>query len=115
VTAGKDNIVIFVIFLLDGEPCDDNSHLLAKDNKLFAIKDVTLGRAKVIIQECRYLIVVKTKFSTLLKQKAFKEVLRSLYDVTTLELNLQTISVSKTDALGYYREIPARIVLRLAH
>jgi len=76
VTAGKNNIVIFVI--LDGEPCDDNSHLLAKDNKVFAIKDVTLGRARA--SQCRYLIVVKIKLSTLLKQKAFKEVLRSLYD-----------------------------------
>jgi hypothetical protein len=80
----------------DGEPCDDGSHLLTKDNKVPAIKDATLGRTRVIKQESRYLIalVTKTRASTLLE--ILKEALRSLYDVT-LELNLRTISISKID------------------
>jgi len=85
--ARKDNIVIFV---RDGEPCDDGSHLLTKDNKVPTIKDVTLGRARVIKQKqgCRYLIVlvVKTKVSTL-EEETFKEPLRLLYDII-LDLNL---------------------------
>jgi len=51
----KNNIVIFVI--QDGEPCDDNSHLLSKKNKIPVIKDTILGRARIIKQACRYLIV----------------------------------------------------------
>jgi len=83
------------------------AHLLAKANKVSAIKDI-FGRARVshktlIKQECRYFIalVAKAKVSILLEEKTLKESLRSLYDVT-LELNLQTISknpsISKTDA-----------------
>jgi len=67
--ARKDNIVIFVS--QDGDSCDDASHLLAKDNKVLAIKDATLARARVIKQRCRYLIalIVKTKVSNLWKKK----------------------------------------------
>jgi len=63
-----------------------------------AIKDAIVGKTRGIKQGCRYLIalVVKTKISTLLEEKTLKEALRSLYDVT-LELNLQIISVFKTD------------------
>jgi hypothetical protein len=94
--ARKDNIVIFVT--QDGEPCDDGSHLLAKDNKVPVIKDATLGRARVIKRGRRYLIalVTKTRASALLEKEILKEALRSLYDVT-LELNLRTISLFKTD------------------
>jgi len=72
--------------------------LLAKDNKGPAIKDAILRRARVIKQEYKYLIalVVRTRVSTLLEEKTLKEALHSLYDVT-LELSLQTISVSKID------------------
>jgi len=57
-----------------------------------------LKRARVIKQGCKYLIalVVRTRVSTLLKEKTLKKALRSLYNVT-LELNLKTISISKTD------------------
>jgi len=66
------------------------------NNKVSAIKDATLG-ARIIKQGYRYFIalVVKTKVSTLLKEKNLKEAFRSL--CITLELNLQIISVSKTD------------------
>jgi len=59
---------------------------------------VTLGKARVIKQGCRYLIalIVKTKVFAFLKEKILKKALRSLYDVI-LELQLQTISISKTD------------------
>jgi len=59
---------------------------------------VTLGKARVIKQGCRYLIalIVKTKVFALLEEKILKKALRSLYDVI-LELQLQTISISKTD------------------
>jgi len=72
--------------------------LLAEDNKVPAIKDAILGRARVIKQEYRYLIalVVRTRVSILLEEKTLKKALRSLYDITP-ELSLQTISVSKTD------------------
>jgi len=58
---------------------------------------VTLERVRVIKQGCRYLIalVIKTKVSTLLEEETLKEALCSLY--VTLELNLQTISVCRTD------------------
>jgi len=36
----KDNALIFVT--QDGEPCDDGSHLLAKNNKVPAIKKCDL-------------------------------------------------------------------------
>jgi len=66
--ARKNSIVIFVN--QDREPCDDNSHLLARDNKFPAIKDAILGRARVIKQGCRYLIaLMKTKVSILLEEK----------------------------------------------
>jgi len=57
-----------------------------------------LGERESSKQECRYFIalVVKTKVSILLEEKIVKEAVCSLYDVT-LELNLQTIFVSKTD------------------
>jgi len=50
------------------------AHLLAKANKVSAIKDI-FGRARVIKQECRYLIalVAKTKVSILLEEKTLKE------------------------------------------
>jgi len=35
--------------------------LLARDNKVPAIKDATLGRARVIKQGCRYLIALIAK------------------------------------------------------
>jgi len=41
----KDSIVIFVT--KDEKPCDNDSHLLAKDNRIFVIKDATLG-ARII-------------------------------------------------------------------
>jgi len=60
------------------------------------MKDATFGRAKVIKQGCRYFIALaKTRVSILLEEKILKEALRSLY--ITLKLNLQIISVSKTD------------------
>jgi uncharacterized Zn ribbon protein len=92
----KDNIIIFVT--QDGEPCDDSSHMLAKDNKVSVIKDAKLGRARVIKQGSRYLIILVTKSRAyaLLGKETLKEALRSLYDVT-LELNLQTISLSDVD------------------
>jgi len=54
---------------------------------------------RVIKQGCRYLIalvIVETGVSALLEEKVLKEAFRSLYDVT-LELQLQPISISKTD------------------
>jgi len=94
--ARTDSIVIFLT--QDGESCDDGSHLLTKDNRIPAIKNATLERARVIKQRCRYLIalIVKTKVSILLEEKTLKETLRSLYDII-LELQLQTISIFKTN------------------
>jgi len=87
-----------VIFLTQNGECDDSSHLLAKDNRVPAIKNAILGKVRVIKQGYRYLIalVIKTKISTLLEEETLKEVLHSLYDVI-LELQQQTISISKTD------------------
>jgi len=45
--ARTDSIVIFLT--QDGEPCD-GSHLLVKDNRVPAIKNATLGKARVIKQ-----------------------------------------------------------------
>jgi hypothetical protein len=52
---------------------------------------------RVITQGRQYIIALVTKTRAILTERAIlKEALRSLYDVT-LELNLQTISISKTD------------------
>jgi len=76
----------------DGKPCDDGLCLLARDK----VPPMTLGTARIIKQECRYFIVLaKTRVSILLEEKTLKEALRSLY--ITLKLNLQIISISKTD------------------
>jgi len=93
--ARKDDIVIFVI--QDGQPYDDGSHLLAKDNKILQIKDTTLMIAshKIMVQ-ISYIPNSKNQFPLFWEKKTLKEALRSLYDVT-LELSLQIISVSKTD------------------
>jgi len=48
--ARMDSIVIFLT--QDGEPCDDGSYLLVKDNRISAIKNATLGKARVIKQGC---------------------------------------------------------------
>jgi len=71
---------------------------LARGNKVPAIKDATLGRARVIKQGCRYLIVLiaKIKVFTLLEGKTLKKA-RFAHYMTSLELNLQTISISKMD------------------
>jgi len=63
-----------------------------------AIKNANLGKGRVIKQECRYLIalIVKTKVSVFLKEKILKKVFQSLYDII-LELQLQTMTISKTD------------------
>jgi hypothetical protein len=63
--------------------------MLAKDNKVSVIKDVTVGRPRVIKQESRYLIalVTKSRAHALLGKEILMEELRSLNDVT-LELNL---------------------------
>jgi len=72
---------------------DHGSHLLIKTIKA-AIKDTTLGKARVIKQRCRYISSSsKTKVSNLLEEKIFKEAFHSLY--VTQELNLQSMSVSK--------------------
>jgi len=94
--APTDSIVIFLT--QDGESCDDGSHLLAKDNRVSARKNATLGKARVIKQGYRYFIalIVKIKVSVLLEEKILKKALRSLYDLI-LESQLQTISISKTD------------------
>jgi len=62
------------------------------------MKNATFGRARIIKRRCRYFIALleKTRLSTLFEKKIVKEALRSLYD-GILELNLQTISVFKTD------------------
>jgi hypothetical protein len=71
--------------------------LLAKNKEPPIIPDATLGRARVIKQGCRHIIArTKTRASILTERAILKEALRSLYDVT-LELNLQTVSISKTD------------------
>jgi len=76
------------LVIQDGEQCDDDSHLLAKNNKVPAIKNATFERARVIKHGCRYLIVLvtKTRVSALLEEKILKEALRLLYNIT-LELN----------------------------
>jgi len=53
--ARTDSIVIFLT--QDGESCDNGSHLLAKDNRVSARKNATLGKARVIKQGYRYFIV----------------------------------------------------------
>jgi hypothetical protein len=97
----------------DGEPCDDGPHLLAKDNKVFVIKNATLGRARIIKQGRRYLIalVTKTRAFALLEKEILNEALRSLHDVT-LELNLRTISMSKT-AVDYVSWVDVKKFLRV--
>jgi len=52
--ARTDSIVIFLT--QDGESCDNGLHLLTKGNRIPAIKNVTLGRARIIKQGYRYLI-----------------------------------------------------------
>jgi hypothetical protein len=86
----------------DEEPCDDSSHKLAKDNIVSVIKDVTLGRARVIKQGSRYLIalVAKSRAYALLEKEILKEALRSFHDVT-LELSLRTISLSDVDYVSW--------------
>jgi len=95
--ARTDSIVIFLT--QDGEPCDDGAHLLTKDNRVPIIKNGIFGKARVIKQGCRYLIalIVETKVSALLEETILKEAFHFLYDVIP-ELQLQTISISKTDA-----------------
>jgi hypothetical protein len=109
----KDNIVIFVI--LDGEACDDGSHLLAKDNKASAIKDATLRRARVIKQGSRYLISNKDqRASAFLQKKILKEALRSLYDVILDIKFTNNIRVQNRCGLRLQakcKEIPMRTVL----
>jgi hypothetical protein len=63
--------------------------MLAQDNKVSVIRDVTLGRARVIKQGSRYLIALVTtsRAHALLGNEILQEALRSLNDVT-LELNL---------------------------
>jgi len=94
--ARTDSIIIFLT--QDGEPCDDGAHLLINDDQVPTIRNATLGKARIIKQGCRYLIalIVETKVSVLLEEKILKEAFRSLYDVI-LELQLQVISISKTD------------------
>jgi len=79
-----DSIVIFLT--QDGEPCDDGSYLLVKDNRISAIKNATLGKARIIKQGCKYLIalIVKSKVFVFLEEKILKKVLRSLYDILEL-------------------------------
>jgi len=96
---------------------------VAKNKKPPIIRDATLGRARVIKQERRHIIalVTKTRASNLTERAILKEALRSLYYVT-LQLNLQTISISETDVnsmpWAYIKKIlqelynsPTRIIL----
>jgi len=68
--AHKNNIVIFLTE--DGKPCDDGSHLLAKDNKIPVIKDAILGRARVVKQNNGHIIVlvIKTEISAFLEKRS---------------------------------------------
>jgi len=94
--ARTDSIIIFLT--QNGEPCNDGAHLLAKDDRAPIIRNATPGKAKIIKQGCKYLIalIVETGVAVILEEKILKEALRSLYDVT-LELQLRTIAISKTD------------------
>jgi len=75
----KNNIVIFITE--DGKPCDDGSHLLAKNNKIPVIRDAIFGRTRVVKQNNRHItaFVIKTKTSALLEKESLKKMLRSLY------------------------------------
>ncbi|XP_026830978.1 uncharacterized protein LOC113563519, partial [Ooceraea biroi] len=95
-TTRKDNIVIFIT--QQGSPCDRGARKLKETNKLPEIKDGTLGRAKVTKIGGKYLIalVIKDRVSAITQVETIKEALHSLLDVT-MELNLQTVSISKGD------------------
>jgi len=65
----------------DGELCNNDSYLLAKDNKILAIKDMTFGRARIIKQGCKYLIALIAKnrvFRAFLKKNCQESLLLTM-------------------------------------
>jgi hypothetical protein len=81
--------------------------LLAKNKEPPIIRDATFGRARVIKQGRRHIIVLVTKIRApiYIEREILKKALRSLYDVT-LELNLHAYPFPKRrfSALGLYKE-----------
>lgn len=96
ITIRKDNLVFFTTQM--GDPCDESSRALGNHGKMPAIRDVTLGRAKVTKEGNRYLIAltIKTRVSALTQMDSLKEALHSLLDVAN-ELQLHSFSISKGD------------------
>lgn len=89
----NDHIVAFVTER--GEPYDEGSRILRKQNRLPDIKNAVVGRAKVIKQKKKYivLLVAQDRVSAATQLDTLKELIASLYDVTR-ELGLPSVSIS---------------------
>ncbi|KAG5327755.1 POL5 protein, partial [Pseudoatta argentina] len=92
----KDNLVILVI--QRGESCDRKARMLANQERLPQIENATLGRAKLISDQNRYIIalVVKERISEIINNQIMVEVISSLLDVVN-ELALTSISICQGD------------------
>ncbi|XP_076384553.1 uncharacterized protein LOC143263569 [Megalopta genalis] len=95
-TMRNDNLVGFVT--LDGQPLDIGTADLKVADKLPTINDGTIGRGRIsyLGQKRLILLPLKPTLNHATTSDDLIECLRSLYDITT-ELQLDTISVSKTD------------------
>lgn len=95
----KDNLVIFITSR--GTLCDEGAKQLSKLGKLPTYKNLTLVRGKVTKLGTKNLIslVIKEKDGTILDEEILNDALESLLSITR-ELELQTISISKTNKIN---------------
>ncbi|KAL6268260.1 hypothetical protein P5V15_001375 [Pogonomyrmex californicus] len=94
----KDNLVVFVD--ARGEPCGLGARILSKQNLLPEACDV-MGRGKIrrVGNKLVIALPVERNVSSLTVLDSIKEALKSLVDIIR-ELELQTISVCKSDVNG---------------
>lgn len=93
----KSNRIIFMT--QQGAPCDRGAIILNEANKLPEIKDVSLGRARALLEKNKYYLIalaIKDRVSAIIEKELIREAIGSLMDVTS-ELGLTNIAISQSD------------------
>lgn len=92
----KDSLIIFST--QTGEPCDLGARILAEQGRLPRIENAVPGRAKVINDKNRYIIVliIKERISELITRQTIIEAISALLSVID-EIGLTSVSICKSD------------------